>query len=368
MGRDNVQINVNNTYFIQNTAKIQSLIEVGNYSSLTVTSSWFTNNKGGSIIFGDRGTKVQFTNCTFLNHTLLADPIMVMAAANLTLENSTFSKNQQHKEGGIVLAKNGSIIKVRSSLFKENYASKGGVFNLIEGSYLQVDDSRFKNNSAGDGSVAVLTNSEAIFKNVVVINGTAIGYGGILTGYHSKFTVRNCNFVHGRAVFGGCIYLADQSSLAAYDSVFRNSYAKKGGAIFNVGDGNVSLENCTFSGNMGYYGGSVYQENSNYLRLSRGYCDVEPYYHIDCITFKCDQPNGCFLYTYYYRLHKNHTTINSVSDTSFVDKAKKLGFVFGRHMPVWKETPFSSRKDFRHIFPSNLFFDLKIVINHALFS
>ena len=347
MLRDYVQIHVNNTKIIENTAKLQSLMEVGNHSSLTVTSSLFSDNKGGSIIFGDSGTKIWFINCTFSNHTLLADPIMVMVAAHLTLQNSNFSKNHQHKKGGIVLAKNGSFINVQSSFFKENYASKGGVFYLIEGSYLQVNDSRFKNNSAGDGSVAVLTNSKATFKNVAVVSGTTIGYGGILTGYSSKFTLLNCIFSHGTAVFGGCVYLADQSSLAAHNSVFKNSYAKTGGAIFKFGAGNVSLDNCTLTGNMGYYEGSIYQENSNYLRFSGGYCDAEPKPHINCITFQCEKPNVCFLYTYHSTLHRYHTTINSATDPNFIDNAKKLGAIFGgRQVPVWKETPFSSCKEF----------------------
>ena len=242
MGRDHVSLHMDNCRILRNEAKLQSLIEVGNNSSIAVYSTLFFENTGGSLIFGDVNTTVMFVNTTFANHTLFADPLMVAAGSTIKLQNSSFFNSSQNKEGSIVVVRNAGVVKVNSSLFVNNQASKGGSFYVIEGSQLSVENSTFKNNFAGDASVALLIDSRATFLNVSVTNGTSYGYGGILTGYNSKFFLHNCKFSHGKAVFGGCVYLERNSSIAAYDSVFENNYAREGGAIFKFGQGNVSLQ------------------------------------------------------------------------------------------------------------------------------
>ena len=344
MGRDHVSLHMNNCHILRNEAKLQSLIEVGNHSNITVDSSLFSQNTGGGLVFGDEGTVVKFVNTTFANHSLFADPLMVVVGSALILQNSTFFNNSQNKEGSIVAVRNAGVVRVKSSLFVKNQASKGGSFYVTEGSQLTVKNSTFKNNFAGDASVALLHDSRATFSNVSVINGTSYGYGGILTGYNSKFFLHNCKFSHGKAVFGGCVYLERNSSIAAYDSVFDNNYARKGGAIFKFGPGNVSLENCTFKNNTGLHGGSIYQFDSAFLRISRGLCEIQPQTNITCIALKCEKHENCKLQTYNFTLHKGDKIINSRKDKHFPQDASKNDLIIGFHNHDWLETSFASRE------------------------
>ena len=342
MGRDSVDLHMNNCQIRGNEAKLQSLIEVGNHSSISVISSLFSQNTGGSLVFGDVGTTVLFMNTTFVNHALFADPLIVVSGSNLTLQNSNFFSITQNKEGSIAATRNKGVVQVKSSLFVNNQASKGGSFYVIEGSELSVQNSTFKNNFAGDASVALLIDSRATFLNVSVTNGTSYGYGGILTGYNSKFFLHHCNFSHGKAVFGGCIYLEGNSSIAAYDSVFENSYARNGGAIFKFGPGNVSLENCSFISNTGLHGGSIYQLDSPVLRIAEGTCEIQPKTNISCIAFKCDNYETCRLQTYNFTLYKDGKSINSRRNKRFPEEARKSNLIKGFHTHEWLEIPYAS--------------------------
>ena len=340
MGREYVNLHMNNCQILMNEAKLQSLIEVGNHSRITVNSSLFSRNRGGSLIFGDVGATVLFVNSTFVNHALLADPLMVVAHSYLSLENSRFINSTQNKEGSIVVTRNAGVVEVKSSLFVNNQASKGGSFYVIEGSQLSVQNSTFKNNFAGDASVALLIDSRATFSNVSVTNGTSYGYGGILTGYNSKFFLHHCNFSHGKAVFGGCVYLVRNSSIAAYDSVFEYSYAREGGAIFKFGPGNVSLENCAFRNNTGLHGGSFYQFSSPVLRIAGGICEVPSQPNISCIRFKCFKHEKCQLQTYNFTLSKDGKSINSGRDRNFPEDVSKRKLIVGNR--DWLEIPYAS--------------------------
>ena len=344
MGRDHVDLHMNNCQILMNEAKLQSLIEIGNHSRITVYSSLFSQNTGGGLVFCDVGTTVLFVNCTFANHTLFADPLMVVSGSNLVLQNSSFVSITQNKEGSIVVTRNAGVVQVESSLFENNQASKGGSFYVIEGSELSVENSTFKNNFAGDASVALLFDSRATFSNVSVTNGTSYGYGGILTGYNSKFFLHHCNFSHGKAVFGGCVYLVRNSSIAAYDSVFEYSYAREGGAIFKFGPGNVSLENCIFTNNTGLHGGSIYQFDSPVLRIAGGFCEIPSQPNISCIRFKSDKHETCRLQTYNFTLYKDGKIINSKRNKHFPEDARKFNLIKGFHSHEWLETPYASCK------------------------
>ena len=338
---------IKNSNFTRNSANVGSLIEIGD-SNFTVRNSRFYDNLGGSLVYGHYSANLSFTNCEFSNHSLAADPIMVISDANLKLDSSTFRNNTQYKEGAIVIGKSSCEINVTSCLFEENGASKGGAFYISRESRLFVDNSTFKNNHAGDGGIGYFLDSNGTFTYTYIYNTTGTGYGGVLTALNSKLIVKNSNFSTNKAIFGGCFYLEINSSLAAFDSTFEESGALQGGAIYKNGPGNVSLENCTLGNNQGDFGGAIYASDIDYLRLAKGSCRYLPVPNRGCLTLECDKKKfKCELYTYNYTISNQTYSVNSNADKNFSLDAHKAGMVYRRpwtpHVEeIWRETPYAS--------------------------
>ena len=343
MARGLVRIRISDCNITRNKAMLDNLIDVGNGSSLLINSSSFSNNMGGNIVYSDMNSTLTITNCSFVNHSLLADPLIRIAVnTQLILQNTFFSNNSQHKEG-IIAIKTNSTARVSNCCFNKSYASKGGVFYLIEGSKITVENCTFNANFAGDAGVAYLKDSQATFISITATNGSSLGHGGMIAAYNGNVFIHDSHLSYARGIIGGCVMLEEFSSLAAFNSVFAHSYSKTGGAIFKFGPGNVSLENCTFTNNTGVHGGSISVYDSDYLRLSRGFCEVLP--NSSCVTFKNDyyyNDSRSHFYTYNFTIKKFNMTVNSRTDKTFLTDIRKLNMVSGKSR--WLETPFASCK------------------------
>ena len=103
--------------------------EIGR-STINFLRCRFTGNYGGSLFYVHYNSGLLFSHCTFSNHSLAADPLMVLSDSVLEINNSSFVNNTQHKEGGIAIAKTVSVVKVTSSYFAHNRLSKGSAFYL----------------------------------------------------------------------------------------------------------------------------------------------------------------------------------------------------------------------------------------------
>ena len=334
-----VNVSIFRSNITGNQARVQSLIEVGTKSNLTVKDSLFTKNTGSNLIYGTENSSLSFFTCNFSEHSLPADPLIVISSSNLELRNSTFLNNVQHEQGAIVIGEDRSKTKVVSCNFKGNNASKGGVFYMTGASYLFVQNSTFLENSAGDGSVAALfDHSRAHFQGTKFLNGNSFGYGGILKAVQAKVFVWDSYFSFNQAVFGGCFYLEYGSSLAVYDSVFENNKAKNGGVVYKYGTGNVSMENCTLTNNTW---SAIYYNNVDYLRLSRGLCQNNPHINGNCVTFKCSQEYLCKLYTSNYLVGDFNENISSKA-VDFLHTAENRRLISGTNASL--ETPYASCK------------------------
>ena len=331
---------ITNSTFTRNSANVGSLMEIGN-STFKVHNSRFDENLGGILVYGHFHANLSFTNCLFSNHSLAADPLMVISDAHLELDRSTFVNNTQYKEGAIVIGKSSCEINVTSCLFEENQASKGGAFYLSRESRLFVDNSIFKNNRAGDGGIGYFLDSNGTFTNTYIYNTTGTGYGGVLTALNSKLIVKNSNFSSNKAIFGGCFYLEMNSSLAAFDSTFEESSALQGGAIYKTGLGNVTLENCVLGNNKGGFGGAIYASDINYLRLARGTCRYKPVANRGCLTLECSNKKlKCELYTYNYTISNHTVSVNSRTDEDFFNNSHTYGMIYRRpwtSKQAWRE-------------------------------
>ena len=340
-----VKIDIIDTTFLHNSADVGSLMEIGS-STIRVQSCHFLYNTGGSLIYGYNGTNLSFSNCTFANHSLAADPIVVIANAKLRLNNSTFTRNTQHKEGGVVIAKINSNVHATNCRFDSNRASKGGVFQLLYKSVLVVENSTFWNNTAGDGGAAHLQDSKATFHRCNISQCRTTGYGGIVAAYNSKLYVSDSKFYSSDAVYGGCFDLQEGSSLAAYNSIFENNTARNGGVLFKYGHGNVSLENCQMINNMGKFGGAICMDQSMNLRLANGSCQYKKQPNLTCILFqKIYEARFLYqLYTFHYVISNGHEIAKSNS-SHFWNITKKEKMIYGlRDELRLLETPFASRK------------------------
>ena len=130
-------------------------------------------------------------------------------------------------------------------------------------------------------------------------------------------------------------------------SVLKNGYAREGGVIYKRLDGDVSLENCILRNNLGTYGGAIFFLNSNYLRLSRGYCQYDQHSKRDCLQFRCDSSVGkkCTLYTSAYTINNGNETISSTSNENFYKEATRFGMIYSETKgTTWLETPYASCK------------------------
>ncbi len=345
-----IKITVTNSVFTRNSADVGSVVEIGR------SKAWFENcsfvdNRGGSLFYGHYEASLTFRNCTFSNHTLAADPLMVMSDCGLNLEKSRFLNNTQNKEGGIVIAKSGTNMTVTESYFARNHASKGSAFYLSHESHLYVISSRFEDNSAGDGGIAYLLDSHAMFLFTEVHNTSSTGYGGVITGLNSKIEVLFSTFSNNTAVLGGCFYLETNGSLYALESVFEYSRAQEGGAVYKFGGpGNVSLDHCTLNQNYGGFGGAIYAKDINYLRLAGGVCNKS--HKRDCITYECmNRKAKCQLYTYNYTMTDGVHTLNSHTTPNFTSTAQNLSIIHGPiNSSNWMETPFANC-EFSFVFP-----------------
>ena len=333
-----VNIVVKNSTITRNVAHVESQIEIGSGSTLRVNNTSFHQNKGGNLIYGAQMSELFFSNCNFSNHSVAADPIIVISSSYLELTNSNFINNTQNKQGGVIIGEDRSNTSVISCQFVGNKASKGGVFYLTGGSSVTVQRSSFIGNSAGDGGVAFLIKSRATFIETQFLHTVCLGYGGIIKSYKSDLVVRDSVSFFNQAVFGGCFYLEIDSSLAAYNSVFENNTAMSGGVVYKYGLGNVSMENCTLVNNSR---GAIFSQDSNYLRLSRGICQNVARYDGDCIKFDCSRQYLCQLYTYEYSMSNGTETVNTTKGCSLTT-FKKLGLVSGTDKCL--ETPYGSSK------------------------
>ena len=345
--QDLIWIEISHSIFTENSAIETGLINIGFDSIFLVRFSSFSNNRGATLVYGDGNASIKFVNCNFYNHLLEGNPVMTMSQSKLTLQYCTFYNNTQRNNGGVIVASFESIVNVSFCNFTSNSALKGGVFYLSFSSSLLVTHSQFLDNSANDGGIAYLQDSNATFSDILVYNNTSGGYGGVATVQRSKVNIQNSNFFTNKAVYGGCFFVYDNSSIAINNSVMEKGSAREGGAIYKSGDVNVSLENCILRNNVGKYGGAIFIYNSDYLRLSGGYCRFiyESHSIRNCLQFLCNskKQRKCTVYTFNYTMSNGNVTIHSIDNGKFYQEALDHGMILNESVSSrWLETPYAS--------------------------
>lgn len=290
----NSNLTVRSTRFERNEAELGGALEVVLRSTLVVSGSSFTGNRGGTgssirvedssmqlsrTIVEESGSHVlgavhvqsssgRIQNCTFLNN------LSIDRSGGLSLEQSTlnldrvlFLSNSARDPGGSFFARS-STVRIRSSLFRNNSAlAGGGIYS--ENTTLIASDVLFEGNRASEAGGA-MTSSRSLgteLNNCRFVNNSCLQYGGGVRCYDTSISMHNCSFESNSAEQGGALS-SDVSDAVMSDALFQNNFASlRGGSMSLVRNTNLTIFNSTFLSETSAEGGSCYLHRSSLLGI-----------------------------------------------------------------------------------------------------
>ena len=184
--------------FKNNSGKLGGAVYTGNYASLTVALSEFSENKaktnGGAIYHSPNTT----------------------SGAPLKINASTFTGNEAQKgSGGAIYTTSEAVVNIKNSLFENNKATggSGGAIYLGTHSNATLTNNFFKNNTATENGGALYISTTS---NRVEITNSGSGFDG------------------NSAKKGGAVYVAKDTKNVIFNDVqfVNNTATEAGGAIY----------------------------------------------------------------------------------------------------------------------------------------
>ena len=242
-------LKLENSYFIDNSAKSGGAIALLSNATVTVAESIFSHNsaiRGGAI------------------YTLIGN--------NLTAEYSNYSNNLAESDGGVIYSENQNRLKFKNCELNFNRAdNNGGVVCLLFQSELNMTgDNYLIGNQARSGGIAYTRESTINIhsQTLLMANNTAIESGGavyLATSSLIFFSGNHSMLIENQAHSGGVVY-ATESMVYVYSKsllMANNLATDTGGAVY------VSKTDLTFfSGNnelvhnQAHSGGALYASDS----------------------------------------------------------------------------------------------------------
>ena len=249
-------------------------------SMLLIDSSVFSHNQGGVIKKSFQGylsdqetfSVITLNQSQFFNNEAINGGVINTFAANITIENSTFTSNEASKDGGVIFTQNCSI-NIINSVFNNNSAKEGGVtvsqvivFEARSKSpvfKIVISNCTFQHNWAGRGGASSVMSSTSM--NV-----------------HISFSLFQNNSVSSSGLVATITAGVQPIETTISNSVFRYH---KGGILYLVGN-DYFINNCTFEFNTGGYGvifmiygsmtvsQSIFQSNYRTTNIYAWYTDV----------------------------------------------------------------------------------------------
>ena len=242
-----------------------------NVGAINTIGGTFTNNKattiGGAIFTSDMTTESEnsianlkeIKNATFKNNSTTAEESSGGAIANaqktnpLKVSSSTFAENNSVLGGAIASI---ADMSVENSTFSKNTAKSVGGAIHNQGAKLTVNSSNFNSNSA-------TTAGGAIYNDVITENDET--NNTVIVKENATATINNSTFTDNSSSTGGAIYSND-GDLNVNSSTFNNNYttgtkvtikaddnttpiiaSQNGGAI--VSNGNLNIKSSSFNNN-----------------------------------------------------------------------------------------------------------------------
>ncbi len=345
---DGAYVSVQNSKFYQNSGVKRCLLHTDTEAKLFVKSSYFFKNTGSRIVYAVSNSRVHFDRCYFLYHAMNGGSLMIFTYSYLNVSQCVFSHNTIPTDGGVIVGRYASTVHVESSVFNHSSTAMiGGVFYMTIDCFLYLKNSMFFNNTGGGAGVVYSQDSTLKISNCSFVNCSSSGNGGVVTAVnYTTIFATNSSFLFNKAVYGGCFSAESNSSIAIYNSLFEGNSAREGAVLIKKFAGNVSMENCTLVRNKGDQDEGICAHNIDKLRLSNGLCEQSKK---ECIVFDCQliSPKQCKMYTYNYIIKFNDKSINSRTDSDFLNKALEYKMIkenSGTMDVIWIETPFASRK------------------------
>jgi len=294
-------VEVNNCSFYDNI----SLITVGergggaiytkSFSTLTVTNSYFENNRsvhsGGAI--SNLLSNMTLIGNTFKNNRTTRSVGSVGGAVYsdgargdngfLIIRNNIFEGNSNSSNNNNIVDAGGAMflfpyrnqsVEVTGCTFKKNSSRVGGALWHQGGSLNQTQA-----NDLADAEfpfTAGPENTTLIFNNCIFDGNTAsyIG-GGIWFSNCIVNEIYNCTFKNNTAELGGGLYAEITRPLTIRNSTFNNNTANIAGALISGDTGNtisgitakLTVQNCTFAANIAnLYGAAMAVPQNNTTR------------------------------------------------------------------------------------------------------
>ena len=261
--QDVASFNISNSVFANNVGTLFRFNQPK--SALSIKDSIIYNNSAASE------PSIINSNSIEMNELSLKNVIMAnnsgqyninVAAQNIVVEDSTFYKNTDTSDGGVMSGT--GTIKVKNSYFGENESSgDGGALLIKGGTGITIEGSKFEDNYAGGDGGAIYFYSNAqvdSIKNTQFINNHNGAYdgGAISTGGALIKNIDNVVFENNKTyrLGGGMWYgmaagYEDSGSVLINNTVFKNNEAGVGGGlVFGGGIANTKyIVNSKFTDN-----------------------------------------------------------------------------------------------------------------------
>ena len=244
-------------------------------SSLTIIRSTFRGNSAtlGGALFAWIQCNITISNTTFTknqavcynklceNGNISTAPqggVLNLQDCNLLIQHTTFDSNHASESGGVIAAIQ-SYIRIEVTTFKnnsvatnENSTNLGGVISTIQ-STINFTNSTFSFNTANYGGVIHAHKSIITLYTNKFIDNIAKIAGGVLMSYQDCVHIIHCQFINCSANLGGSI-TAVSSTITTTISFFANSTSSFGG-VMSVSECDISFSRNTFSHNYAKFDG-----------------------------------------------------------------------------------------------------------------
>ena len=189
------------------------------------------------------------------------------------MDNCRFQHNKATDVGGVIFAKESSIVNINNCVATNCQAGDyGGVILVQESCIAHIESTRFKSNSADYGGVVVARriSSVAVRNCSFVENMADIDGSTLYARINSSLTITNSSFVSNRAENNGIVLVADHSHAALNNATFNNnSVGFSGGAVWVYDNSRLEMTYCKINNSLaGDSGGGIYGRKQSYIIIS----------------------------------------------------------------------------------------------------
>ena len=257
------------------------------YSSLTITSSSFSQNTatstttgGGAVYFTSVSSDVaSISACSFSANVASNGGAYYSQGANYQITTSTFSQNTataattniNNARGGGALFISSSRDRtgeILSCTLTQNQAAGhgGGLLNTSGSNGQRIQDTYFRQNSAGGNGGGLFSSATSMTLTGVLFsqNTAATQGGGMNAIYSSRYTMSQGRFIQNRAgTDGGAIYALNNAGGTIVNTLFsRNTAGGLAGSLYASGGSATTMVNSSFSRHGATGGGQVFFSNN----------------------------------------------------------------------------------------------------------